>query len=102
MAKDQLSSKSPQFGVIRSVSELGQIMKSYRKKRGLSLEKVSGLINLGTRFLSELERGKETAEIGKVLLALNSLGLEISIQPRGYNLAKENNNKTSRDLADDE
>lgn len=31
---------------------------------------VSGLVNLSTRFLSEFERGKETAEIRKVLKAL--------------------------------
>ncbi len=30
-----------------------------------------------------VERGKETAEIGKVLKALRILGLEIVIQPRG-------------------
>jgi hypothetical protein len=35
------------------------------------------------RFLSEFERGKETAEIGKVLKALRTLGLEVIIQPRG-------------------
>jgi hypothetical protein len=34
------------------------------------------------RFLSEFERGKETAEIGKVLKALRTLGLEVIIQPR--------------------
>jgi HTH-type transcriptional regulator/antitoxin HipB len=33
--------------------------------------------------LSEFERGKETAEIGKVLKALRTLGLEVIIQPRG-------------------
>ena len=42
-----------------------------------------GLGNLSTRFLSEFERGKETAEIGKVLKALRTLGLEVIIQPRG-------------------
>lgn len=47
------------------------------------LETVSGLGNLSTRFLSEFERGKETAEVGKVLKAQRTLGLEVIIQPRG-------------------
>jgi len=36
------------------------------------LETVSGFSGLGTRFLPEFERGKETAEIGKVLKALRN------------------------------
>lgn len=34
------------------------------------------------RFLSELERGKETAEIGKAVHALQLLGLEVIVVPR--------------------
>ena len=34
------------------------------------------------RFLSEFERGKDTAEIGKVLAALAALGLEVVVKPR--------------------
>ena len=34
------------------------------------------------RFLSELERGKETAELGKSLQVLFNLGLEVIVQPR--------------------
>ncbi len=71
------------YGVIQTTEELGQLVRSHRKSRHLTLETVSGLGNLSTRFLSEFERGKETAEIGKVLKALQILGLEIVIQPRG-------------------
>ncbi len=71
------------YGVIQTTEELGQLVRSHRKSRHLTLETVSGLGNLSTRFLSEFERGKETAEIGKVLKALRTLGLEIVIQPRG-------------------
>jgi len=59
------------------------LARAHRKHRHLTLETVSGLGNLSTRFLSEFERGKETAEIGKVLKALRTLGLEVIIQPRG-------------------
>lgn len=72
------------YGVVRSTKELGEIARKHRKIRGLTLEIVSGLGNLSPRFLSEFERGKETAEIEKVLKALKTLGLEVIIQPRGH------------------
>lgn len=69
---------------VTATRDLGSHIRTFRKSQQLTLEKVSGLCNLGMRFLSELERGKETAEIGKVLSLLNKLGLEVIIQPRGY------------------
>lgn len=71
-----------QYGATRSVEELGKLVRAHRKNLRLTLETVAGLGNLSTRFLSEFERGKETAEIGKVLKALRTIGLEVIIQPR--------------------
>ena len=71
------------YGAVLTAEELGRLARAHRKHRRLTLETVSGLGNLSTRFLSEFERGKETAEIGKVLKALRTLGLEVIIQPRG-------------------
>lgn len=79
MAQDQV-----QYGAIRSTQDLGKLVRAHRKQRKLTLETISGLGNLSTRFLSEFERGKETAELGKVLKALRTLGLEVLIQPRGH------------------
>lgn len=77
------SNKDPHYGQIQNADELGKIIRNHRKNQQLTLETVSGLSNLSIRFLSELERGKETAELGKVIKALNKLGLDIIIQPRG-------------------
>ena len=71
------------YGKIQTVEDLGQLVRSHRKGKGLTLETVSGLGNVSIRFLSEFERGKETAEIGKVLKALRTLGLDVIVQPRG-------------------
>lgn len=78
MAQDDLP-----YGRIQTTAELGRLVRAHRKSRHLTLETVSGLGNLSMRFLSEFERGKATAEVGKVLKALRTLGLEIVIQPRG-------------------
>jgi|TARA_R110000782_G_scaffold251738_1_gene339300 HTH-type transcriptional regulator/antitoxin HipB len=79
MAQDQV-----QYGAIRSAEDLGKLVRAHRKQRKLTLATISGLGNLSTRFLSEFERGKETAELGKVLKALRTLGLEVIVQPRGH------------------
>ena len=71
------------YGRIQTAEDLGQLVRAHRKGKGLTLETVSGLGNLSTRFLSEFERGKETAEIGKILKALRTLGLDVIVQPRG-------------------
>lgn len=57
-------------------------MRSHRKSRGWTLQQLAGFANVSMRFLSELERGKETAEVGKALHALRLLGLEVVLCPR--------------------
>lgn len=37
---------------------------------------------VGTRFLSELERGKPTAQLDKTLRILTGLGMELHLQTR--------------------
>ncbi len=68
---------------IKNAHELGALIRAFRKSQHLTLETVSGMSNVGIRFLSELERGKETAELGKALAILSQLGLNIIIVPRG-------------------
>ncbi len=83
-----MTEQKAQYGAIRFAEELGKLARAHRKQRKLTLETISGLSNLSTRFLSEFERGKETAELGKVLKALRTLGLEVAVQPRraaGFN-----------------
>jgi transcriptional regulator with XRE-family HTH domain len=62
---------------------LGTLARAHRKNKQLTLNTLSGLSNLSIRFLSEFERGKETAALGKVLKALKILGLEVVVRPVG-------------------
>ena len=72
------------YGSIRTTSELGRLARAHRKRQKLTLEEASEFGNIGVRFLSEFERGKKTAEIEKVLEALNLLGLDVVVQPRSW------------------
>lgn len=74
---------APRYGIIRNPAELGAITRAHRKARRLTLEETASVGGTGTRFLSELERGKPTAQLGKTLDTLRILGLEVAIVPRG-------------------
>lgn len=79
------------YSVVNSVEELGNRIRLKRKSLGMTLHRVSGLTGIGFRYLSELERGKETAEIGKALRVMRFLGLLIAVVPKGLK-NKGNNN----------
>lgn len=76
-----MTEESIQYGRIRDTEELGNLVRRYRKSRGLTLKSAGELAGLGIRFLSEFERGKTTSEIGKVLKAIQALGLDVEIHP---------------------
>lgn len=75
--------QAPSFGVVATTDELGRMLRSKRKELGMTQERAAGLLGVGIRFLSELERGKPTAEIGKVLQVVRRLGLEMCVEPKG-------------------
>lgn len=60
---------------IQNMDDLANVVKLARKKQGLSQIELAGISGLGRRFISELERGKPSAQIAKVILVLNVLGV---------------------------
>jgi len=63
-------------------AEVGQRVRIQRKAVGLTQAQAAGLCNVGIRFLSDLENGKSTASLGKVLQVLDRLGLVLTIGQR--------------------
>jgi HTH-type transcriptional regulator/antitoxin HipB len=61
--------------MILQTKDLAVIIRQSRKLQGLTQEDLAGLSGLGRRFISELENGKQTAQIGKVFVVLNILGI---------------------------
>ncbi len=71
------------FGNISSAQDLGRCVRAQRKIQGATQTEFAAMCGVGTRFISELENGKATMELGKVLQVIQCLGLQISICPRG-------------------
>lgn len=64
------------LGVLMDVKRIGEIVREYRKSQQLTQSKAAELSNVGTRFLSELENGKFTVELGKVLQVFKALNID--------------------------
>ena len=58
---------------------LGKEIRRHRKSIGLTQQDAAGLCGVGERFLSELERGKESASLGKALQVIRRLGLRLTM-----------------------
>lgn len=59
---------------------IGLAIETERKKRHLTQTQLAELSNSSINFISQIESGKTTAHIGKVLNVLNVLGLQINIE----------------------
>jgi len=82
------SEQTTGYGKVSTSQEIGRLITRKRKEIGLKQEIAAGLSGVGTKFLSQMENGKETAELGKVLQVLNRMGLELYIFPRSANPLK--------------
>lgn len=80
---NQEKSSDPPYGRVRSPEALGRLARQERKRQKLTLDEVYSASGLTTRFLSEFERGKPNASLGRVMDALQALGLEMIVLPRG-------------------
>lgn len=66
---------------ITDATALGLAIRARRKRDGLTLAETAGLTNVGIRFLSELENGKPTVRLDKLLKVVAALGLRLQIVP---------------------
>tara|TARA_B100000315_G_scaffold115291_1_gene105819 strand:- start:2902 stop:3129 length:228 start_codon:yes stop_codon:yes gene_type:complete len=64
---------------ITDSKQLGTLIREHRKRLKITQKDLAFASGTGTRFISDLEKGKQTCEIGKVLIILNSLGLKFSV-----------------------
>ena len=59
--------------------EIGKIVKKERKALSLTQADLALTSGTGMRFISDLENGKPTCQLGKTLMVLKTLGLRLDI-----------------------
>jgi len=74
---------TPNTQLVKSTKDLGELLRKKRKDQGLTQVQVAEHCGLSPRFISEVERGKTSAEIGKVLYLLETLGVDLIVDTRG-------------------
>ena len=67
---------------IRSSVELGAVIRDQRKRLALKQLDLAGLGNTGNRFIVDLENGKPTVQLQKVLDLMDLLGLEVVVRTK--------------------
>jgi y4mF family transcriptional regulator len=69
---------------IIKVADIGALIRKKRKEDRLTLADAAALCGVGYRFMSDLENGKATVQLGKVLQVLKAMGLDTYIGSRTW------------------
>jgi HTH-type transcriptional regulator/antitoxin HipB len=64
---------------LRTVKQLGQAIRQVRKTSRLTQRDAAAFCNVSLPFLNQVEQGKPTAQIGKVLDVCSRFGIRINI-----------------------
>lgn len=66
-----------------TTEQIGTVVRQARLAQGLRQDPLAAAAGVGVRFLVELERGKPTVRLAKVLAVLDALGcrLEVTLPP---------------------
>jgi HTH-type transcriptional regulator / antitoxin HipB len=62
-------------------ADIGKLIRETRKKLGVTQKVLALTSGTGLRFIIELEKGKETCEIGKALAVLHTIGIKMTLTP---------------------
>ena len=57
------------------------MIRESRKRLGVTQKDLALTSGTGLRFIIELEKGKDTCQIGKVLTVIQTLGIRIELTP---------------------
>ena len=69
--------------MITDAASFGKALRQRRKELGYTQSYVSEFSGFSVSFISDLENGKPTAELGKAIYLANLLGLDCILSVRG-------------------
>ncbi len=64
-----------------TIEEIGTTVRQARLAQGLRQDQLAAAAGVGVRLLVELERGKPTVRLDKVLAVLRALGCRLEVEP---------------------
>ncbi len=66
--------------VDKALERLGNRIRTERKAQGISQTELANLAGVSLNFLSQLESGKATVRVDKLLQVVGTLGMEFKVQ----------------------
>ena len=69
--------------MINNAADFGIVLKNRRKELGYTQRYISEQTGFSISFISDLENGKSTAELGKAIDLANMLGLNLTARAKG-------------------
>lgn len=61
----------------------GEAIKKQRKKKGYTQKYICEVSGISASYISDLENGKATIELGKAIYLANLLGIDVELTERG-------------------
>ena len=68
---------------VTTMAELGSLIRAERLRQKRTQTALAGISGVGITFISQLENGKETAEMGRVIRVLTMLSIDLYAERRG-------------------
>jgi y4mF family transcriptional regulator len=68
---------------VRTTEEFGRAIRARRKELGYTQAFLADYAGVSASFLSELENGKETIQLGKAMTIMSLLGMNMAVMKRG-------------------
>lgn len=68
---------------VNNTKNFGEMIKKRRKKLGYTQKYICEVAGISASYISDLENGKVTIELGKAIYLANLLGIDIEMNERG-------------------
>ena len=65
---------------ITTTKMLGDVIRLQRKRQGLRQADLAAMVDASHVYLGDVEKGKPTVQLGRVLRLLDELGLRLSVE----------------------
>ncbi len=79
----QQATEQPQLTQVYDMKAIGAIIRARRKELGYTQEQIAAMSNCSPRLIGEIERGRGSVGIQRVLDLVTNLGIDIFLRERG-------------------
>lgn len=64
---------------VKTAEDIGKIIREVRRNQGIRQDDLAAYVSSSHVFMRDVERGKPSVQLGRVLRALDELGIKVSL-----------------------